>query len=282
VCVTRAWEAVAILDSWPLHPLLLAPPDRLGLVGDGTLQLPDPSSPWHGPFLDACREQQGCDLPVGGVRDPARLARALREEVGGLGAAEVLGIYGGAGSGRSTALFALALALQGLGRSVAILDADLGAPGLLRRLGLHHPPILVESLILSLPWQGMRVQSLATFWPEHGPLPWQGNGLQTVLERFREDVVWGRPDVLLLDLPALGDSRLDAVMSFFQAVPIAVHGPLTSSVAGPRPAAVIGQAGGEGDVQLPYAPPGDRLLVFASLLRPFAAASGWKGSGSSH
>ncbi len=282
MCVIRLREAVAIEDGWPRHPLLLAPPDRLGLVGDGALQLPEPASPWHAPFLDACRERPGFDLAVGGVRDPARLARSLRAEVGGLGAAEVLGIYGGAGSGRSTALLALALALQGLGRSVAVLDADLGAPALLRRLGLAHPSILVESLILTLPWQGIRVQSLATFWPERGPLPWQGDGLQTVLRRFREDVVWGRPDVLLLDLPALGDPRLDAVISLFGAVPIAVHGPLASGLAGPRPAAVIGQAGGAGDVQLPYAPLGDRLLVFASLLRPFAASSGWKGSGSSH
>ncbi len=274
-------EAIAIDLSWPCHPLLLAPPDRLGLVRGDALELPDPDSPWHAAFLDVCRERSGAEVPVRGVRDAVGLARTLRAEVGGLGDAEVLGVFGGAGSGRSTAVVALALALQGLGRSVAILDADLGAPALRPRLGLEHPPILVDSLVLTMPWQGIRVQSLATFWPDDGPLPWQGQGLDTVLGRFRQDVLWGRPDVLLLDLPALGDPRLAAVLAAFKATPIAVRGPLESAVRGPRPAAVIGQAGGKGDVQLPYAPPGERLLVFASLLRPFAESGVWKGSGSS-
>ena len=248
---------------------------------DDVLELPEPQSPWHVAFLDACREQWDQAFTVEAPHDPAALAGALRREVGGLGDATVLGLYGGAGSGRTTAVLALALALQGLGRSVAILDADLGAPALRRRLGLDQPPLLVQNLVLTMPWQGVRVQSLATFWPDEGPLPWQGQGLETVLRRFREDVVWGRPDYLLLDLPPLGDPRLDAVLAAFRATSIAVRGPLESDVRGPRPAAVIGQAGGRGDVQLPYAPSGDRLLVFASLLRPFAESGVWKGSGSS-
>lgn len=274
-------EAIAIDNSWPRHPLLLAPPDSLGLVEGHTLELPEPESPWHLPFLAECRQRLDGSIDAKSVRDAAGLARRLRGEVGGLGDAEVLGVYGGAGSGRSTVVVALALALQGLGRSVAILDADLGAPNLKQRLGLDHPPILVENLVLTLPWHGIRVQSLATFWPEAGPLPWQGLDLRTVLRRFQEDVLWGRPDVLLLDLPAIGDPRLETAIAAFNARPIAVHGPLASAVPGPGPVAVIGQAGGEGDVQLPYAPPGERLLVLASLLRPFAASACWKGSGSS-
>ena len=278
----RRWEAIAIETSWPVHPLLLAPPDRLGLSHGAALELPEPESPWHLPFLAACRAQAKTPPQVTPVRDPAALAGRLRHEVGGLGEAEVLGLYGGAGSGRSTAVAALALALRDLGRTVAILDADLGAPGLRQALGLGHPPILVESLLLTLPWQGIRVQSLASFWPDDGPLPWQGPGLDTVLRRFREDVVWGRPDVLLLDLPALGDPRLEQVMAAFAAMPIAVRGPLPSSLRGPEPHAVIGQAGGAGDVQLPYAPPGERLLALASRLGAFAAPCLPKGSGNSH
>ena len=242
--------------------------------------MPDPDSPWHGPFLEQCKQLFG-DLQVHPLRDAATLARRLRETVGGLGGAKVLGVYGGAGSGRSTVVLALALALRGLGRSVAILDADLAAPGLRPTLGLTAPPLLVESLVLTLPWQGIRFQSLATFWPAEGPLPWQGQGLDTVLRRFHEDVVWGRPDVLLLDLPPLGDPRLEQVLAAFAAVPIAVRGPLGSAAQAPAPMAVIGQAGGAGDVQLPYAPPGERLLAFANLLRPFVESSLWNGSGSS-
>ena len=271
--------AIDIAEGWPRHPLLLEDPVRLGLVAGPRLELPDPDSTWHRPYLEE-RRQAAPDLQVMALQDPAGLARRLREAVGGLQGTEVLGLYGGAGSGRSTAVLALALALQGLGRSVAILDADLGSPALLRRLGLEHPAVLVDSLVLTLPWQGIRVQSLAGFWPEPGPLPWQGQGLDTVLGRFRADVLWGRPDVLLLDLPAVGDARLDVALRAFDATPIAVRGPLPSAL-GPKPAAVIGQAGGSGDVQLPYVPPGERLLVFASLLRPFAASGCWKGSGRS-
>ena len=275
------WEAILIELGWPRHPLLLAPPDELGLVRDREVELPEPDSPWHGPFLEQCKQLYE-DFRVRPLRDATSLARRLRESVGGLDGAKVLGVYGGAGSGRSTVVLALALALQGLGRSVAILDADLAAPTLKPTLGLSAPPLLVGSLVLTLPWQGIRFQSLATFWPAEGPLPWQGQGLDTVLRRFRDDVVWGRPDVLLLDLPPLGDPRLEQVMAAFAAVPIAVRGPLGSAAQAPVPLAVIGQAGGAGDVQLPYAPPGERLVVFANLLRPFAEASLWNGSGRSH
>ena len=271
----------AIEQDLPCHPLLLAPPDRLGLVEGNCVALPDPESAWHAGFLDTCRERADGPVDVTAVRDAPGLARTLRTEVGGLGDAEVLGFYGGAGSGRSTALVAFALALQGLGRSVALLDADLDAPDLRRRLGLDDAPILVDNLVLTLPWQGIRVQSLATFWPDEGALPWHGQGLETVLGRFRADVLWGKPDVLLLDLPPLGDPRLEEVLHAFRATPIAVRGPLETAVRGPKPRAVIGQAGGSGDVQLPYEPPGERLLVFASLLRPFAASGVWKGSGRS-
>lgn len=269
------------MSTWPTHPLLLAQPDSLGLVQDELLQLPDPDSEWHASFLAACRCDGGRSPQVVGVRDPAALARTLRQEVGGLEGTLVFGVYGGAGSGRSTAALALALALHQLGRTAAILDADLGAPGLRESLGLLAAPILVGSLLLTMPWQGVRVQSLASFWPEPGPLPWQGQGLETVLGRFRVDVLWGRPDVLLLDLPALGDPRLSQVMAAFGAAPIAVRGPLPSAMRGPEPIGVIGQAGGTGDVQLPYAPPGDRLRVLASLLEPFAEGLP-KGSGKSH
>jgi hypothetical protein len=275
------WEAIQTVSSWPTHPLLLAPPDRLGLVRGADLELPEPESPWHRGFLAQCRARLGSDPQVVPVHDARGLMQTLRREIGGLGGAQVFGVYGGAGGGRTTAVAALALALQDLGRRVAILDADLGAPMLRHGLGLDDPPVLVESLLLTLPWHGVRVQSLGSLWPEGGPLPWQGQGLDTVLGRFREDVLWGRPDVLLLDLPALGDPRLHQVAVAFGAQPIAVRGLLPTALQGPRPIAVIGQAGGEGDVQLPYAPPGERLRVLATLLATFAAGLP-NGSGSSH
>ncbi|MDA8344561.1 MAG: P-loop NTPase [Thermaerobacter sp.] len=269
------------MPAWPTHPAFAAPPDRLGLTDGDRVELPEPQSPLHAQWLDQATAMRGTRPEAMQLKDAAKLERALRAQTGLLGSARTIGIYGAAGSGRTSVLLGLAAALRKVGETVAILDADLAAPSLRRRMDCTAAPLVVGGLVLPYIAQGMRLQGLDAFWPQPGPLPWQGRELGRVLERYREDVLWAQPDFLLIDLPPLGDPRLDEVAAFFDGERVLVQGALTTAVAGPPAAFTVRNAAqGPGDVAIPYVGAGDLSETLSTLFLPLASALGAKGSGS--
>lgn len=270
------------MPDWPIHPALGAAPDALSLTRGDDVQLPQPQSPLHAAWLRAAqmlREAPPVPLPL---EDAPRLERALRAEVGGLGAARIVGVYGAAGSGRTSVLLGLAKAFGRRGDRVALLDADLAAPSLRRRLGGEDPPIVVEGLVLPYVVADMRMQGIDAFWPLPGSLPWHGGELRRVLERFREDVLWAQPDVLLVDMPPLGDPRLGEVAACFDGTFVHVMGPFETAVEGPRAACTVRNAArGVGDALLPYVEAGDLSETFSTRLFDLTSRLGEKGSSSS-
>lgn len=269
------------MSTWPVHPLLTVPPDQLGLVDRNNVQLPEPVSSLHVPWLDQAAAVRG-DRPVPvPLRDPAGLERDLRALAATPANMSFCGVYGPSGSGRTSVLLAMAGALLRQGRTVALLDADVSAPSLRRRLRCLVPPIVVGGLVLPYVAQGMRVQGLDAFWPAPGPLPWQGKDLQRVLERYREDVFWANPDVLLIDLPPIGDARLVEIAAFFGGQFVRVQGPTRGALEGPAAFATVANAAqAGGDVTIPYVLEGDLSETLCTLLSPLAARLAANGSSS--
>ena len=116
---------------------------------------------------------------------------------------------GKGGVGKSTVSLHLALAFSRRGLSVGLLDADLYGPDiplmvgisrkevarhwqLWRRNGIHLEP--VER-------RGLRIMSVGFLLAEQQALTMPAPLLTAALRQLVEDVDWGDPDVLLVDLP---------------------------------------------------------------------------------
>ncbi len=267
------------MSVWPVHPILSARPDELGLTDGDRVELPEPDSPLHLGWLDEAAASRGARPQAVPLRDAARLEAELRARVGQQRPLRTVGIFGPAGSGRTSVLLGLAAALRAQRKRVAVLDADLAAPSLRRRLHCDAAALVVGGLVLPYAVDGLRLQGLDAFLP--GPLPWRGAELRRVLERFREDVLWAGPDVLLIDMPPLGDERLLDVAAFFGGTLIRVAGPFDTAVTGPKASYTVRNAAtGAADAALPYVAEGDLSETFSTRLRDLASELGAKGSGS--
>jgi ATP-binding protein involved in chromosome partitioning len=95
----------------------------------------------------------------------------------------------------------LAVALATAGRSVALFDADVWGFSLPRMLGIHRPPLLVDSLLVPVPAHGVAAVSVGLLTEESAPVLWRGPMLHKMLTQFVNDVYWGAPDIVVVDLP---------------------------------------------------------------------------------
>jgi Mrp family chromosome partitioning ATPase len=122
---------------------------------------------------------------------------------------------GGVGKSSVTALLAVALRRQGL--AVGVLDADVTGPSIPRMFGISGP---VRGLPLGmLPIEtrsGIRVISTNLMLQEEDmAIVWRGAIMSGTIRQFWTDVLWGRLDYLLLDLPpGTSDATLTVMQSF--------------------------------------------------------------------
>lgn len=124
---------------------------------------------------------------------------------------------GGVGKSLVTALLAVGLARQG--HRVGILDADVTGPSIPRLFGLQEQPI-------GMPWGlmpvrsrlGIPVMSVNLLLPsEDEAVIWRGPLIDGVIRQFWSEVVWGRLDYLLVDLPP---GTADAPLTVMQVLPL--------------------------------------------------------------
>src|SRR5471030_673107 len=110
---------------------------------------------------------------------------------------------GKGGVGKSTLTANLAAALNGEGRRVGVLDADVWGYSIPRMLGLgaERPAVSAERKIIPLNAGGISVMSIGFFVEEDAAVVWRGPMLHKALQQFLEDVEWGALDYLLIDLP---------------------------------------------------------------------------------
>ena len=125
---------------------------------------------------------------------------------------------GKGGVGKTTVAVNLALALQRMGASVGLLDADVYGPNVPIMLGTdEQPQALSEREILPVQAQGLKIISMGLLNPGDKPMIWRGPMLHSVMNQFLRSVVWGKLDYLIVDLPpGTGDVQL----SLIQIVPV--------------------------------------------------------------
>jgi len=116
---------------------------------------------------------------------------------------------GKGGVGKSSLTANLAVALAQRGKSVAVVDADVWGFSIPRMLGVEHPPVVIDDMIVPPETYGVRCISMGFFAAEDQPVIWRGPMLHKALEQFLTDVFWDDPDFLVIDLPpGTGDISL--------------------------------------------------------------------------
>jgi Mrp family chromosome partitioning ATPase len=130
---------------------------------------------------------------------------------------------GKGGVGKSSVTALLAAALQSKGMKVGVLDADLTGPSIPRLFGISGPVRGTPMGIMPVDTRtGIRVMSTNLMLPEEDmAVLWRGPIMSGTIRQFWSDVLWGRLDYLLIDLPP-GTS--DATITVMQALPL--HGVL--------------------------------------------------------
>lgn len=116
---------------------------------------------------------------------------------------------GKGGVGKSSITTNLAVALAASGKKTALIDADVWGFSIPRMLGVQHPPVVIDQMLVPVEANGVRCISMGFFAGEDQAVIWRGPMLHKALEQFLTDVFWDDPDYLLIDLPpGTGDISL--------------------------------------------------------------------------
>jgi len=126
---------------------------------------------------------------------------------------------GKGGVGKSLVSSLLAIALRRKGHEVGILDADITGPSIPKMFGLTDRPSGNEGGILPvLSRSGIEVMSINLLLPgEDDAVIWRGPLIGNTIKQFGEDVLWGKLDYLIVDLPP---GTADAPLTLMQSFPI--------------------------------------------------------------
>ena len=124
---------------------------------------------------------------------------------------------GGVGKSLVTALTAVVLTRRGY--DVGILDADITGPSIPKMLGVSdHPFGSNHALLPPLSGTGIPIMSINLLLPnEDDAVIWRGPLIGKAIKQFWEEVLWGRLDYLLVDLPP---GTADAPLTVMQSLPL--------------------------------------------------------------
>jgi hydrogenase maturation protease len=126
---------------------------------------------------------------------------------------------GKGGVGKSLVASLTAVALRRQGNEVGILDADITGSSIPRMFGIATRPGGSDTGILPvLSRSGMEVMSFNLLLPEEDDaVIWRGPLISRAITQFWEDVVWGKLDYLVVDLPP---GTADASLTVMQSLPV--------------------------------------------------------------
>ena len=126
---------------------------------------------------------------------------------------------GKGGVGKSLVAALTAILLRSHGFNVGILDADITGPSIPRMFGLTARPRGSESGILPVPSaRGIEIISINLFLPdEEDAVIWRGPLIGRAITQFWEDVLWGKLDFMVVDLPP---GTADAPLTALQVLPV--------------------------------------------------------------
>jgi hydrogenase maturation protease len=132
----------------------------------------------------------------------------------------VIAIMSGKGGvGKSLVASLAAIALRRQGHEVGILDADITGPSIPKMFGINGRPAIGDNGILPVPSRsGVEVMSINLLLPtEDDAVIWRGPLIGHAITQFWEEVLWGKLDYLIVDLPP---GTADAPLTVMQQLPI--------------------------------------------------------------
>jgi Mrp family chromosome partitioning ATPase len=126
---------------------------------------------------------------------------------------------GKGGVGKSLVGGLLATSLAREGKDVGVLDADITGPSIPKMFGLDARPGGDETGILPvLSRSGIEIMSMSLLLPsEEEAVIWRGPLMSKAITQFWEEVLWGKLDYLIIDLPP---GTGDAPLTVLQVIPI--------------------------------------------------------------
>jgi hydrogenase maturation protease len=126
---------------------------------------------------------------------------------------------GKGGVGKSLVSSLVGLALARLGNEVGILDADITGPSIPRIFGINNRPTGSDTGILPvLSRAGIEIMSINLLLPnEDDAVIWRGPLIGKTITQFWEEVLWGKLDYLIVDLPP---GTADASLTVMQTLPV--------------------------------------------------------------
>ena len=176
-----------------------------------------PPAPQASPAAAAMGGNGAPPPPMGGGAAGASPAPKI---AGVPGVKQIIAVASGKGGvGKSTTSINLALAFQGNGLKVGVLDADIYGPSMPRLLGITGRPQPVQGNILKpMEGYGLKVMSMGFLVEEDTPMIWRGPMVMSALTQMLKEVVWGELDIMVIDMPpGTGDAQL----TIAQQVPLA-------------------------------------------------------------
>jgi Mrp family chromosome partitioning ATPase len=131
----------------------------------------------------------------------------------------IMVMSGKGGVGKSTVASLMAVSLKRQGKAVGILDADITGPSIPRMFGVTERPAGSQNGILPVfSKTGIEIISVNLFLPsEEEAVIWRGPLIGGAIRQFWEEVLWGKLDYLIVDLPP---GTADAPLSVMQILPI--------------------------------------------------------------
>ncbi len=126
---------------------------------------------------------------------------------------------GKGGVGKSLVSGLIAVSLKRQGYEVGILDADITGPSIPKMFGITSRPSSSDTGILPvISRSGIEVMSINLLLPsEDDAVIWRGPLISKAITQFWEEVLWGKLDYLIVDLPP---GTADASLTVMQTLPI--------------------------------------------------------------
>jgi hydrogenase maturation protease len=126
---------------------------------------------------------------------------------------------GKGGVGKSLVASLTAVALRRHGYEIGILDADITGPSIPKMFGIATKPPGSESGIMPvLSRSGVEVMSInLLLHSEDDAVIWRGPLISRAITQFWEEVLWGKLDCLIVDLPP---GTADAPLTVMQTLPV--------------------------------------------------------------
>lgn len=133
---------------------------------------------------------------------------------------KVIGVVSGKGGvGKSLVTSMLAVTMNRMGKSVAVLDADITGPSIPKAFGRTQRCMGSDEGIIPVETEtGIKIMSINLLLEnETDPVVWRSPMITGTVKQFWTDVVWGDVDYMFVDMPP---GTGDVPLTVFQSLPV--------------------------------------------------------------